>query len=165
MTLVNEIFRLLAKHGHKELNVRQMDAVIAGVNTILKDLKTLYTPASPDIGLKKWLESDDAGLSSKFMACILAGGPPAENNHPHDPDDFVRCLKFLRAVPDCLPLITMAMCGPVWAGLVEKWNVIASLLQEEVPGALRGKPGKAPRTYALMQTIIAEGQEKEGQKK
>ncbi len=82
----------------------------------------------------KWLETGQVGSSSKCMAIWLAFGERAEPFAPSDPDDFDRCLKLLDKAPGLRPLLPrMAEVGLGWT-----------------------KANSAPKTYALMRSILLE---------
>lgn len=52
------------------------------------------------MGIIAWLESDDTGSSSLYMASVLSGKPGSYSNHyPRDPADFGRCMRLIKAVP------------------------------------------------------------------
>lgn len=100
---------------------------------------------------------EDMGLSSETMLARLVHGDPGRRHHPHDPDDFGRCERFLRRNPhlrERLPF--MADVSPEWAALVPRWNDIAALMEEEVPGCFDSPDrwGRAPRAYALMRELL-----------
>ena len=111
--------------------------------------------------LERWCEVGRRGASSDAMAHALGGmrcnDPKA---HPHDPDDFSRCLWLLNAVPELRPqLPTMAGVSPVWAELVQAWDAIEALFMEEVgpvwlPDFKPRKRGKVDRTYAAIRAAI-----------
>lgn len=111
-----------------------------------------------------WLANGERGISSNTMFTRLTGvdamGGWTYCNHPHDPADFQRCERLLRAVPELRErLHLMAEESPEWARLVARWPEINSMLLEEIPGVYGDVPrryGKAPRTYALMRSIIEE---------
>lgn len=101
--------------------------------------------------------SYDMGLSSETMRARLVHGLPGRGDHPHDPGDFGRCERFLRRNPhlrERLPF--MADVSSEWAALVARWDDIAALMEEEVPGCLDtpSRWGSAPRAYALMRELI-----------
>jgi hypothetical protein len=149
MEFVTGILKLLDRHGIKSLYGHQLNAVIAGATTMLKEIERPVIPARPGMGLTAWLKSDDTGASSLYMARRLAAGPSADPAYPHDPDDFGRCHRFLEAVPGTRAnLPALAPTGPVWAALVEAWGELTLLYVEEAP------TGKAPRLYARLQEII-----------
>lgn len=107
-----------------------------------------------------WLASGSRGISSEAIVSRLTGVPISQRaadrySYPHDPDDFQRCERLLRAVPlarVCLP--TMRGVGPEWAGLVDEWDALADMLEREIPGVYEGRHGSAPETYARMRAIF-----------
>lgn len=113
----------------------------------------------------QWLASGQRGLSSEAIVRHLTGQPVgrfASTRHPdypHDPDDFRRCQLLLRKVPLAgLVFGQMRTASPVWARLVDAWDEIAALIQEEAPDYLDGR-GSAPRAYRLMRRVIDDGVE------
>lgn len=95
-----------------------------------------------------WLQSGDTGLSSKYMAAVCAGAGGARNEYPHDPSDFGRCYRFLKAVPEAREnLHRIKDSGAVWAAYVDHWVEMERLYEEEL------STSKAPKLYALMQRI------------
>lgn len=157
--LISGIIKLLDRQGVKVMNARQTNAVIAAANTVVNALAIEHRPATPGMGLTAWLESDDTGMSSRYMACALAtltglqqavyvsndGTIPS----PRDPDDFGRCVRLLDAVPELREHIPALKDGhgPAWAGLVAAWDELEALYREELPS------GKAPRLYERMRGI------------
>lgn len=100
-----------------------------------------------------WFSTGERGISSEAMACAVCGMPVNETwakfgNHPKDPDDFRRCVLFLKAVPEargCLDLV--AQLSEIWARLVARWDELESILAEELPS------GRAIRLYKIMKDI------------
>ena len=105
-----------------------------------------------------WFATGETGISSKAMACAVADLPPDVKwakfgNHPSDPDDFNRCLKFLAAVPEARNhLDKVAALSPVWAKLVASWDELEQCFIDEV-GFDWCKGGSAKKTYDLMKSI------------
>lgn len=122
--LTTEILKVLGKQA---LNVRQINAVIEAANMIIRELEKPTTMAIPGMGLQAWLNSDDTGSSSLFMAHVLAGAPAVRCACPLDCGDFGRCVRFLTAVPVSLGIERMAKHGPVWAALVKDWDRLTML--------------------------------------
>ena len=113
-------------------------------------LKTVEWIARGEIG--------EIGESSKQLALWIAFGLKSDRGfgiaYPHDPDDLDRCLKYLLKVPEArADLYRMAELSPVWKALVERWDEIETSHLEEV-GLGWHKARKAPKTYALMRSII-----------
>lgn len=108
----------------------------------------------------EWLASGERGTSSECIFYVMTGMPVGSYRcstaHPSDPDDFKRCEKLLRKVPEFLSRFDeMRVVSPVWDKLVTNWNRIACLIEEEAPGVLSGefRHGSAPKTYALMKEL------------
>lgn len=106
----------------------------------------------------EWLAKGAVGLSSKQLAMWIAFDQKTDTgfgiNHPHDPDDLDRCLKYLALVPEARPhLHRMAELSPAWAALVARWDEIEASHVAEV-GLGWTKARSAPKTYALMRSIL-----------
>jgi len=103
-----------------------------------------------------WLANGEVGRSSKsmaFAALDIKQDRPWEVGHPHDPDDFNRCLMLLVAVPEIRGhMDKVAAVSDKWAKLVERWaEVEQCFLDEAGLNWSKGKPAK--RTYELMKEI------------
>jgi hypothetical protein len=127
-----------------------MNAIIQAANSILAEFEREAVRATPDMGLKKWLASDDTGLSSRFMAAVLSNPPfICDFNYPHDPDDFGRCYRLLQAVPELRENFARLHRRPApWPQLAAAWPELEKLYVEELP------TGQAPKLYARMREII-----------
>ena len=106
-----------------------------------------------------WLASGERGLSSEAIVSHLTGQQVGRRwgggDHPYDPDDFRRCEMLLRAYPLArLAFPAMTSRSEVWARLVDAWDELVALGEEEVPGIFSGPArGRAPRMYARMRQI------------
>lgn len=103
-----------------------------------------------------WWVHGERGVSSETIFDWLVWGEVRRfAHHPLDPDDFRRCELLLRAVPELRGRLSeMATVSPEWAGLVERWDEIAALIEEEAPGIYEGdRSSRAPKSYALMRSI------------
>jgi hypothetical protein len=91
-----------------------------------------YVPAKPAMGLTAWLASDDTGLSSKYMASVLADSPfSARVNNPWDGADFGRCYRLLRAVPELLRNFDrLATCPAPWPALHANWTELEHIYED-----------------------------------
>jgi hypothetical protein len=100
-----------------------------------------------------WFATGETGISSKAMACAVCGIEPDKlhavfGNHPGDPDDFKRCVKFLIAVPEAREhMDKVAALSPVWAALVANWDELEALFHEEYPTK------RTPKLYARMEQL------------
>lgn len=127
-----------------DVKMWQMNALVEGANIAIAGFNREEIPSRPDSGLEAWLASDDTGMSSKYMAFIMAQGPCVEYAHPHDPDDLGRCLRFLESVPEAVQNITlMKTQSSVWNCLVDKWYHFSNLYSQ----------GKGNELYEEMKSI------------
>lgn len=103
-----------------------------------------------------WFATGRVGLSSKSMACAVAGLPQDSSFgvcHPSDPDDLNRCLMLLEAVPEIRDnMDKVAALSGTWAKLVERWSEVEQCFLDEV-GLNWTKGDRASRTYELMKSI------------
>jgi len=101
-----------------------------------------------------WFAMGRVGLSSKAMAVCMAGLDPKDKSHPHDPDDFNRCLLFLDSVPEARGhLDKLRNFSPEWDSLVDHWAEIeVEFLREAGLDWCHGK--RAPKTYAIMAEVL-----------
>lgn len=126
--LVTAIFDELAKQKHDHLVPRQINTVISAANWIIAELNRTPLMAKDGVGLKLWLVSDDVGSSSKYLASVL-GGFDCKYAHPHDLDDFMRCVRLFIAVPEFRGrLHEMKDKSKQWSALVDSWTEIESLV-------------------------------------
>lgn len=75
---------------------------------------------------------------------------PKPDGIPHDPSDFGRCYRLLKAFPrwrENLPL--MAEVKPEWRKLIAAWSDLEKLYEEEIPDGT----GAAPKLYAAMKAL------------
>jgi len=110
---------------------RFYNSVIKAATSICDELSKPIVKATKGMGLQAWLDSDDVGMSSKFMAGVLSGRITAESAQPHYPRDgadFGRCVRLLEAVPEFVGLLPcMKQQGPNWAALVDIWDMLTEL--------------------------------------
>lgn len=118
-------------------------------------------PAISDAAAR-WLAGGERGISSNFIFTRLTGvnamgGWSTERDcHPHDPADFRRCRLLLEQVPELGPLFPkMAEVSPTWARLVERWDAICAVMDEEAPKWREGRGQIAPKTYDLIKQARA----------
>jgi len=86
------------------------------------------------LGLVRWALGDDTGSSSKHMAAVAAGFQ-GYGSHPVDPSDLGRCIRLVQTVPgvrDAFPAI--AASTPKWAVIVEHWDELVALYEQECRG-------------------------------
>ena len=102
-----------------------------------------------------WFGTGRVGVSSRTLAMRATHRFAKHEGHPHDPDDFDRCLRLLADVPQLRErLHLVAKASPYWAALVARWDEVEALHLDEV-GLGWTKARSAPKTYALMRAIYA----------
>lgn len=105
-----------------------------------------------------WLIHGEKGISSKAMASAVICEQPDRTwasfgNHPSDPADLNRCLKFLSMVPEARQHIDkVAALSDQWGKLIARWDEVEQCFLDEVGfNWCNGK--SAPKTFALMKEI------------
>ena len=131
--LIHGIITLLVQDNPKlEMVPRQFNAIIKAADLILDELRQPERVVKSNMGLSAWLESDQVGLSSKYMALVLTGRSMKNvpYNYPRDASDFDRCLGLIEACPELADrVMEMAAAGPEWAALVADWHQLAALVK------------------------------------
>ena len=144
MDLVTHIMK---RFGNRPGESRHFNAIINAANMILAEFQRESVKATPGMGLDAWLRCDDKGRSSEYLASVLCGFS-REFAYPHDPDDFGRCYRLLRAVPQAREkwdaLKTLA---EPWPTLAIHWEELEKFFEEE------GPTGRAPRLYDRLQEL------------
>lgn len=137
------------KCGVTAMLSREFNTVIRCATEIVDELAKPERPVVAGMGLYAWLNCDHTGVSSEFMAGVLSGKFSRKFGHPHDPDDFKRCLWLLDACPELREnLSRLSEHGPEWAALVANWDELEALFCEEFP------TGKAPRLAAMISELF-----------
>jgi hypothetical protein len=120
--LVGRVLKELDRQGVKDLNTRQMNAVIRAVDSIIDEIEKPTVGSSPGMGFEAWMQSDDTGLSSRYLAISLTGRCAPKLDWPHDADDFGRCVRMLDAVPELRERLGMLEHAPdPWPRLWARW--------------------------------------------
>lgn len=99
-----------------------------------------------------WADGPDSGISSKTIVQTITGARVLgtwQPGAPRDPDDFGRCSRLLALFPELRTRLHVVadQLGGEWRALVEHWDELEALYQQELPA------GKAPRLYKLMHEL------------
>lgn len=102
----------------------------------------------------QWLASNDTGESSKNIAFEYLGERMRVKSFaPLDPDDLGRCLRLIKAIPECRAAVdSLGKQYEKWAIAARHWDELAALMESEV-GIDWSKGRFADRTYAAMQKV------------
>lgn len=127
---------------------------------LAEKLATQALEAAPAASaLERWLVAGERGASSNAIVAHLRGVPVcefgAQGAHPHDPDDFQRCLKLLEDVPEIkADFMRMSEVCEVWARLTAHWPAITAQFMKEAGPDWRRSHWRAPKKYELMRAVI-----------
>lgn len=102
----------------------------------LENLEYLIAQADKAERLQKaveWLVGGDTGISSKTMCAALFGAGPKYSDMPHDADDFGRCLRFIRFMPDGTKDIVFKKISdkPEWVEIGKRWDEMVDLYDQK----------------------------------
>ncbi len=100
----------------------------------------------------RWMANEDIGVSSKTIAATIAEVDCSHVDVPHDPSDFMRCLKMLDACPSIKNLSKVKEVYPFYAPIINNWNEMVDLLEKDK----KEYSGRSPTLYKYMQKRGAE---------
>ncbi len=97
--------------------------------------KKKMAPQSMESKLIHWFASGDTGVSSETMACVASGVPPSKIKYcdgPHDPSDFGRCYRLVKAVPEIRRHFpTIAKKVPAFREILKNWDDLVSIYERD----------------------------------
>lgn len=95
-----------------------------------------------------WIRNGDTGTSSETIWSVLSGHPVRKTDIPYDPDDFGRCYRLLRVMPSWRARLgEVADVHSAWRPLVDAWDELTALYEEELPS------GRCPKLYQRLQVL------------
>lgn len=100
-----------------------------------------------------WVHNGDTGISSLTIWSVMTGLEPPDGDTfrpgiPSDPSDFGRCYRLLKIMPSWRPrLPEVAAIYPNWKPLVDVWDELTALYEEELPS------GVCSKLYARMKEL------------
>jgi hypothetical protein len=105
--------------------------------------------------LIQWFKFGDRGASSNTIVEVIEGLPAgmltsnSGRSHPHDPADFIRCVKLIEEVPEYKEKLRLVRrVSPTWSALIDNWEELELLLEAELPTK------RCPLLLNRMQEII-----------
>lgn len=79
----------------------------------------------------QWVMSRDTGTSSKTIWAVMQMVEPDYFGTPADPDDFGRCYRLLKLIPEWREnLRLVAYHYPAWAPLIREWDALTAMFEE-----------------------------------
>ena len=104
-------------------------------------MTTLSNKAIKAIG--QWIADQDTGVSSETMVAVSLGAKKSKTSRfdaPHDPSDFGRCYRLVKAVPEVkTQFAQIGKVVPTFKLILENWDDLCALYP-----ALRKTPGFSP---------------------
>lgn len=99
---------------------------------------------------RAWMRNGDTGVSSETIWHVMTGETVRSHGIPWDPSDFGRCYRLLKVMPSWRGRMPeVADRFPEWRPLVDAWDELTALYEEEAPN----HTGPAPKLYARMQEL------------
>jgi hypothetical protein len=117
------------------------------------------TPKTTEEAIARWINGPDTGCSSVQIWCKLTGTHinqtqyhenmwfPEDSRTPADPSDFGRCYRLVAGFGWRDRLSEMRSVHPLWTVVVDHWDELAKLYEEELPS------GRAPRLFRRMKEL------------
>lgn len=123
----------------------------------IEDVKTELADSNITPEAIIWLAIGHRGTSSDTIFSVLTGFNVMKGRqqcHPLDPSDFMRCRVLIESCPEFKPeLHKMRTLGHYWATIVNNWDCLCAIMDDEAPDFRDGK-GSAPKTYSKMQELF-----------
>jgi hypothetical protein len=77
-----------------------------------------------------WICGCDTGTSSKTIFSVMTGSPTGRADIPYDPDDFGRCYRLLKLIPEWRQRLgEVSEKYSKWIPLVEHWDELTDLYE------------------------------------
>lgn len=112
----------------------------------------------------QWITGRDTGISSKVIWSVMQMVTPGDTGVPHDADDFGRCYRLLKIVPEwraTLPLVSRQY--PEWTAIVREWDRLTALYEAVIEPTGNGwNRAAAAAFYDAIQPLIDEGRVADG---
>lgn len=136
----------------------QLTEKIGAFNALHKHCEKTWTEPAADQSKQVqeralwWISNGEVGMSSKTMWNKFMGQPVGYPNHPHDPDDFKRCYKLLKTVPEWkYRMDELKPLSKAWSNLVDNWDRLTEMYELNVK--TEWKQHKKIGMYDLMQKL------------
>jgi hypothetical protein len=152
------LFCLNCGESHKlvyPIGIKEMSKKNRSFETLHKDCLKTWVEPQADMSqsevdrIKWWFENGEKGASSKAMIWICYGIGKSDTSHPYDPDDFNRCYKLVKFVPEIKQRFHfLKEVGKEWSNLSDNWDKLTTMLDEQL------QTKKDNGMYEFMKTLI-----------
>lgn len=107
---------------------------------------------SPELSKRAitWLLQDDTGISSKTMIAAMFNVDIKEvgGGIPHDPSDFGRCYRLIKAIPEVVSgFPNLISQYPEWAPYIENWDRLTSLYERDLKSRISSELLRVMRSF------------------
>ena len=144
---------------HYPVPIDEMSKKMKAFDVLHKDCKKTWT--QPQVDQNKdvmqkamwWIANGEKGNSSETMWNCLMGNKGFPINHPYDPDDFSRCYKLLKTVPEWnKQLEKLKPLSIAWSNLINNWSKLTEMFEQNERE--QWKNYKKVGMYEFMKTLI-----------
>ena len=102
--------------------------------------------APVEVRAQWWARRGERGMSSNTIFGVFTSKYVETATIPYDPADFRRCRLLLDLFPEWRTNLQRVVdVYPFWKPLVDRWDMMDELYNEELPS------GNAPKLYAVLQ--------------
>lgn len=119
------------------ISIESMNEKTEAFNNLHKDCKQTWTEPEADQSKNVqekaiwWMTNGELGMSSETMWNCFYGIKDYRICHPSDPDDFSRCWKLLKAVPEWKSeLHKLKPLSEAWSNLVDNWDKLTEMYEK-----------------------------------
>jgi hypothetical protein len=111
------------------------NAAIKAANIVVDECAREPVKPTKGMTIAQWFNTDDTGLSSKYMAYVIDGGktrlPIQGYEYPRDASDFGRCLRMVEACELEKKVFLMLPAGKEWRHIATEWESLVGLYKAE----------------------------------
>ena len=160
----SQLFCLNCGCSHKlqfPIPVDKMVDATKAFDTLHADCEKTWKEPEPNMDLSWeeranwWMEHGERGTSSEVMWRTFMGFTSDDVSAPSDPDDFKRCYKLLKTVPEWKEnMHALEELSPYWKALVGSWDKLTLMYERNV--SEDWKNHKEVGMYALMDKLARE---------
>jgi hypothetical protein len=118
------------------IEIDMMTAMMTAFNKIHKNCPpTWKEPEVPELSEQQranwWITHGHVGMSSKSIWAYFMGQKEPSPNHPYDPDDFGRCYKLFKAVPEWRERVSeLKSLSVEWHRLSLHWDKLTEMYEQ-----------------------------------